>query len=413
MSTEDEENWVEWRYVGIDHTTGRRVRGRLHASSREDAIYRASEENGVVGATAKRASSNQISLSRRGGGSSKERLGFLDALVLSLSTGSPNEDALRNATHYLRPKSSLRPKADELVVAIGAGKTIAEAFASQSDLWGEDVAQIVSAGSESGNLPDALTALIKSKQTSRAIRKQVVATLRKPLLAVIGLLGLIYAALTKIIPRSASLFADDLDLELPALTQWSLDVGETVAAWGPLFGLVMAACIIGAYSAAKSDAYGESVAEFMLKLPLAGKILYGQAVGRAADVIAISLTANARPHDACEWAASSVTNRHIKAAMKRVHARMRSADFPDAMRGEIPPLPHEFAALADQSLKGAKDNGAHWRRYAETLAGQTKARAEVLNQTLNQIIPIVLMGVVTLIGMAIMLPNLQAMEELI
>lgn len=401
----------EYRYVGTVPQTGKRLRGTVIGNDEQDAIERASQATGLK-AVAVKPVGKLGSLGSGSKGSERERLEYLRSLSLSLSTGASSRIALQNAALHLKDGSAVRTQAESLA-ALAEGQSISDAFAAQSDIWGEDVAQIVRAGQTAGNLGEILETLVQSKENEAEIRKQVRKTLRKPLPAVLGLIGLIFVSLTTILPRIVDTFSGALDVELPTITALAMSIGARLGTYGPVAFLLMAFISVSIYMASHSERYGLSLATFRLQMPLFGPVIRGGAISRVADVMAMALSANARPYEVCGWAAESVSNLRIKKALRDAQSDMLGGtEFSEAISQQVPTLPHEFRALAAQSSLGLSDPGAHWRRYANAIKKDTEHKADRVNERIELFIPLAIMIVVGFIGAAIMLPQYNAVSQL-
>ena len=404
-----------WKFSGLDQRTGARRRGSVMAHT-EDGAQRAARRQGLMGVKVSAVSSKsgmQIGSGVKRG-SASERVSFLRSLAL-INSAVPNvNQALEIAARQVKPKSALRPAVASLLEATStAGVTLADAFAAQSHIWGEDVAAVVAAGIESGNLTDALKTLAQHKLRSARINKKVRKTFTKPFMTITMTFILLWVAMTKVIPDAVE-FAVDLNVELPGVTQWALSAGEFLDVWALPFSLVATALFVGLYFASQSPIYGVHVANFVLNLPFVGRIIHGQAITLAAGVMAIGLTADASTWQVAEWATDAVNNKRVKQSLRSVHERIIAGDsFGDAMDAQIPVVPYEVAALARQSSLGLEDNGSHWRAYAEEISEITEERVDSLSDAVSVVINMVMITAVTYISIAATAPALSVLVTVI
>lgn len=400
----------EWRFVAFDAGTMARRSGRVAASDEPSAIASV-VSRGLVGVTVKPVPEQKAR--RLAAGKASERMAFLRSLALINSAVPSMNETLQIAAMQVPAKSSLRPAVDSLIEATTTGEPLEKAFARQGHIWGEDVAAVVAAGIESGGLTDALKTLVGHKQRSERIKRKVRKTFTEPIFAVLVTGAVLWLSLTKAIPEAVE-FSEELDAEVPSMTQTAIDAGNFITSWGSLILLVLGAAIIALYYASQSQRYELAVSRFWLSIPRVGGIVHGQSVALATGVIALGLTAGAQIRQVVAWAAEATPNKYLRSCLRDVHDRMLAgAQFGDAVKAHVPVIPHEVAALARQSLLGIKDNGQHWRSYAEEISEATEEKVVQMSEEMSNLRNMLILTVVTYISLAATAPMLNVVVELI
>lgn len=368
---EDSNQLRAWKFVGFDPDTAARREGIVIAADAQGAIS-AGMRQGLMAVSAQEHEEtlwSQIKDAFKGkSGSSAERLTFLRAVARINTAVKSQTQVLNIAAKQVKPSSPLRPAVDSLIEATtNAGATLDEAFAAQKDIWGPEVAAIVAAGLKSGDLNESLRTLAKHQQRTSRTRRKIRRVLIQQAITLVATMAVAWMILTSWIPdavKQAELF----EAPVPSITQNALVASNLLVTWGPaaLFALVV--LVFAAYFASQSEQYGLMMATFWMNFPGIGKIIRSQALALASGVIAIGLTAGAKSRYVVNWAGDSMPNRRYRHTLHDISRRMGDGSkFGDAADAHVPLLPHEFAALAHQSQLGLKDNGEHWREYAEEI----------------------------------------------
>ena len=403
-----------WRFVGIDEATAGRRSGVVMAAN-EAAAVAAARLQGVIGAkVSKEASKSGTVRAKLSAGSSSERMAFLNSLALINSAVPSMSETMGIAAQQVPPRSRLRPAVEALLDATrGGGETLDRAFAAQGHVWGNDVAAVVAAGIRSGNLAEALRILAEHKERSDRIRRKVRRIFTKPIVSLIAVIAVLWLTMTVAVPQATE-FAADVDVEIPALTTWSIQGGDFLNQWGLMLSVIAAASVMALYFLHQSDKHGTAVSHILLRAPVTGKIIHGQATALAAGVIAVALTAGSKAYEAVEWASAAVANRRVKHSLETVRQRLDAGEeFSEAAEREIPILPHEMAALARQSYLGIEDAGKQWLRYAETVSHTTENRVDNLSESMSAVINIALVAVLGFASMAATMPMMSVLTEVI
>ena len=413
MSTNETRDVQQWRYTGLDENSIARRSGLVLAVDSEAAVA-AARRQGLIGVSVSKEVSRTGGGSRLRSGSTAERMAFLNSLALINSAVPSLSTTLEIASQQVSTRSRLRPAVDSLIEATkSGGESLDQAFAAQADVWGRDVSAVVAAGIQSGNLSESLRILSEHKERSARIARKVRRTFTKPILSFIVVVAVMWLTMTVAVPQAVE-FAADVDVEIPSLTQWAIDGGDFLNQWGILGTVLIASVVMLIYFLHESPQHGVEVSERFLRAPVIGKILKGQAVSLAAGVIAVALTASAKPYEAVEWAADSTKNKRVRAALRNVTASIEAgAEFSEAMDEERGIIPPEMTALARQSFLGIADAGEQWQRYATAISDDTESKVDSLSESMSALINVGMVAALGYASMAATMPMMSVLTEVI
>ena len=215
------------------------------------------------------------------------------------------------------------------------------------------------------------------------------------------------------VPQAIAL-AEDVDVGIPAVTQWAITGGDILNQWGLLGAVTLGAGVMLLYFMHESPQYGVQVSARLLQLPVIGRIVAGQSLSLAAGVIAVALSAAAKPYEAVDWATEAVRNKRVRHALGNVKKSIESgAEFSEALETESEVFPPEMTALARQSYLGVTDAGNQWQRYANAISADTETKVDSLSESMSALINIGMIVALGYASMAATMPMMSVLTEVI
>ena len=207
---------------------------------------------------------------------------------------------------------------------VKSGESLSQAFEVQG-VASKIYTTTLLAGEKSGNLEEVLSRYISFQRVTMTFRKKLLASLIYPTLLVGGMTVLFFVLLLFVVPRFAGLYSD-LHAELPAITQFLLDIGTGAQSYFPL--LVVAFAVIGFafWRWKRTDAGSATIDRFRLSIPLLGGIWLKYQVAMFARMMSTLLLGGLPLVPALETAGSSMESRIIARSLTQAAQKVREGD---------------------------------------------------------------------------------------
>ncbi|MBN7795162.1 type II secretion system F family protein [Parahaliea mediterranea] len=202
----------------------------------------------------------------------QEVLSMTTELAVLLRAGLPLDRALKVLID-MAAEPGISGLLNDLLKSVKGGKSLSQALAPHDKVFGSFYINMVRSGEASGHLSAVLDRLVEYLENAKANRDAVVSALIYPcILLVVSVLS-VMVMLGFVVPQFESLF-EDMGEALPALTRMIISAADFIKAWGWL--LAVAAVGAGFYlrSWARSEAGRTTLHRRMLKMPLAGRIVF-------------------------------------------------------------------------------------------------------------------------------------------
>jgi len=239
---------------------------------------------------------------------------------------------------------------------VEAGGTFASALRGHPLLFDDLFCSLIEAGEQSGALETMLDRVAVYKEKSEALKSKIKSAMKYPItvLAVAAIVTVIL--LLKVVPTFQELF-EGFGAELPAPTQFVVNISEGLQTKGPIILAVIIAIIVGFIQAKKrSKAFADQVDKVLLKLPIVGDITYKSTVARYARTLSTTFSAGVPLIDALDACAGATGNSVYREAVYRIKDEVATGvQLQFAMRssGIFPSLALQMTAIGEES--GALD----------------------------------------------------------
>ena len=281
-------------------------------------------------------------------------------LAIMLGAGQDLDRALRFVVENVgntRARAILAEVRDK----VRSGSSLAAALAAEPRSFSRLYVGLVRAGEAGGTLPATLDRLAALLERERSLTSSMRAALIYPAVLVIAAIGSIFLLLDYVLPQFTPIF-EQAGAELPASTRALMLLGQMTGAAAPWLLVLAVAVVLIARRALAAPALRLKVDRFLLRLPVAGRLLQETLAARLTRTLGTLLqngmpliSALAIAKDALgNLAAAAVDAASVEAKAGRGLARpLREAGLFPARTIHLLQLGEEAAQLAAMSLKAA------------------------------------------------------------
>ena len=260
----------------------------------------------------------------------------------------------------------------------------------------------IAAGEQAGRLDLVLERLADNVEAQNAMRQKIQLAMFYPAILTCVALLVTMALLTYVVPEVVKVF-DGMNQELPLLTRSLIAVSDTLRDWGILMLLVLGGLIYGARTLLKKPAYQRRWHDFLLRLPLIGRLTRGLNTARFARTLNILAGSGVPLLDALNMSASVISNLPMREAVSAAAQRVREG----AGVGLALERSGYFPAMTLSLIKSGESSGtldSMLERAAETQERELEARIAMVMGVFEPLLILTMGAVVLVIVLAILLP---------
>jgi general secretion pathway protein F len=282
------------------------------------------------------------------------------------------------------------------------GHTLAAGLSDFRNVFPELYRTTVEAGEQSGHLDRVLERLADYTESRQQMRQKIQLAVFYPAMLTVVAILVVGGLMTYVVPQVVQVF-ENIGQKLPGLTLGLIATSDFLRAWGLLLIILVVLGVVGFSYLLRSEAFRRRFHQFLLKVPLIGRIVGGLNTGRFARTLSI-LTASGVPVlEALRISAQVMSNVPMREAVVEATARIREgAGIATALEksGYFPPMTVHLIASGEASGK--------LEEMLERAAINQEREIETLIATLLGLFEpmlILIMGaVVLIIVLAILLP---------
>src|SRR5512139_1916942 len=271
----------------------------------------------VEGATGRR----QFSFKFQRGLSASDLSLITRQLATLVKSSLPLEEALLAVS-----QQTDKPKVRNTMLGVRSkvmeGHTLADSLAEFPNSFPELYRATVAASEQSGHLDAVLERLADYTENREELRSRTLGALLYPVMLFIVCVAIVFFLLVSIVPKVVEVFRNS-EAELPLLTQALIAGSDFLRAYGLVLIIAIGAGIWLFRRWLRIESNRRRWHDFLLRLPLVGKIVRGSNTARFARTLS-TLTASTVPVlEALRISGEVVTNLPLKAAVTDAAVRVR------------------------------------------------------------------------------------------
>ncbi|MEN6458370.1 MAG: type II secretion system F family protein [Thermoguttaceae bacterium] len=216
-----------------------------------------------------------------------DKMTFFHQLATLVSSGTPLLQALQICAEQTQ-SLKLREVLSQIAGRVAAGSSVHTAAANFPKVFRRNWVEVIRTGEITGQMALVLEELNKQIHESRATSRKVKAAMTYPIILICFAVGAVTLMLWLVIPTFAGMFKD-LGAELPAITQFVVNLSNFVVKYGIFLFFIIAGAIAGIRMYARTDAGRRLFLGVGIALPVFGDMIVQSAMYQFASNISLLL----------------------------------------------------------------------------------------------------------------------------
>jgi type IV pilus assembly protein PilC len=384
--------------------------GVLDASSLEEAQARLRAMQITPTKVKRSIGQIEIKLPSLGGVPLKSLVVFTRQLSTMIDAGLPLVQCL-DILAAQEPDRNFKNIVYGVKARVETGSTLADALKRFPKTFDELFVSMVAAGEMGGVLDTILQRLAIYLEKSMKLRGKIRGAMTYPVIVLILATGIMSIMLWKVVPTFASIFKSVGNRELPALTQFVVNLSNTFVRNLPFYILILAALVTGFVLFRRSERGGYILDALLLKIPVIGDLARKGTIARFTRTLGTLVASGVPILDALDTAAKSSGNKVIVRAIAYVRARVaegKSIAGPLEETRVFPKMVVQMISVGEST--GALD--AMLSKIADFYDDEVDAAVDGLTRLIEPLVMVMIAGMVGFVLVAMYLPIFGMAENL-
>ena len=303
-----------FNYTAINRN-GKRVRSSLDASSIETAKSSLRGAGYTILDIKEQTTLNRdIEIPFLGKPKAKDMAVFCRQFVSILRAGVSVASVLAMLGQQTSNKK-LRAAIREMQADVEKGESLATSMRRHPKIFPAILVNMVAAGESSGNLEESFRQMELYFERSKRTKSKVTSAMIYPCVLIVVMIVVLIVMMTKIIPNFLKTF-EDMDAELPKLTQGVMAVCEWFKSWWWVPLLVLAALIVGGVLFHRTDKGKHFFGWLARKTPVVGNLTVKTACATFCRTMEVLIGSGLTLTDSMDLAASNMGNIYYLEAIR-------------------------------------------------------------------------------------------------
>lgn len=393
-----------FNYTAINRN-GKRVRSSLDASSIETAKSSLRGAGYTILDIKEQTTLNRdIEIPFLGNPKAKDMAVFCRQFVSILRAGVSVASVLAMLGQQTSNKK-LRAAIREMQADVEKGESLASSMRRHPKIFPAILVNMVAAGEASGNLEESFRQMELYFERSKRTKSKVTSAMIYPCVLIVVMIIVLIVMMTKIIPNFLKTF-EDMDAELPKITQGVMAVCEWFKSWWWVPLLVLAALIVGGILFHRTNKGKHFFGWLARKTPVVGNLTVKTACATFCRTMEVLIGSGLTLTDSMDLAASNMGNIYYLEAIRDARALVsEGTPLRESLlrTGIFPPMVSNLVGVGEETGDLQSMMGKVADYYDEEVDEATK---KLLN-LMEPAIIIVMAVFVVIIVLAIYLPMIN------
>ncbi|HNR53459.1 MAG TPA: type II secretion system F family protein [Candidatus Dojkabacteria bacterium] len=395
----------KFKYSARD-TSGKIVNGDMEAKD-AGAVTDILHDRGLIIVTIKEGFGldlERLSEINIGGVPMKEKVIFMRQMSTMVGAGLPLTRALEIMVQQTS-NPMFKRVLKEVLAAIQSGKTLANSFREQSEVFDPITLNLIEAGEESGNLETILERLATELEESKTLGDKLRSAMIYPIIILVIIVVVMVLMMLVLVPSMASIYSD-FGAELPFATRLLMDMSTFFTKFWWAILVVLAVVFIGMKYYLDTAKGKRNFDKIVLKIPAIGTIISKMQLSQFTRILALLLGSGLSIIKALELTAQSLKNEMFR---DTVMAAKEEVEKGGALA--IPIARSEYFPLLVSSMIAVGEETGEIDAVLVKVSQYYKEEVDVATSNLSSILEplfLVIMGLaIGFIALAVYMPMFQ------
>lgn len=395
----------KFKYSARD-TSGKIINGNMEAKDAE-AVTDILHDRGLIVVSIKEAFGldlERLAEINIGGVPMKEKVIFMRQMSTMVGAGLPLARALEIMVQQTS-NPMFKRVLKEVLAAIQSGKTLANSFREQSEVFDPITLNLIEAGEESGNLETILERLATELEESKSLGDKLRSAMIYPIIILVIIVVVMVLMMLVLVPSMASIYSD-FGAELPFATRLLMDMSTFFTKFWWAILVVFAVVFIGMKYYLDTAKGKRNFDKIVLKIPAIGMIVSKMQLSQFTRILALLLGSGLSIIKALELTAQSLKNEMFR---DTVMAAKEEVEKGGALA--IPIARSEYFPLLVSSMIAVGEETGEIDSVLVKVSQYYKEEVDVATSNLSSILEplfLVIMGLaIGFIALAVYMPMFQ------
>jgi len=315
---------AKYKYFAKDWG-GKKILGEMDLPN-EKEVVESLRSNGLVPLRIWLKSSDKVSeLMRkiRGRVTGKQVAGLTRQLATMMAAGLPITDSLALLRNQQEREGGLYHILETTLDDVRGGMALGKSLERSKNIFGEAYVASVSAGEEAGVLEEIMGKLATNLENENEFKGKIKGAMIYPVIVISGMIIVVFIMMIFVIPKLTSLYADFGTAKMPAITLGLMTVSRFMAQTWFLFpGIVVGGYFLFKFGA-KNPTFRLNKDKYLLKMPIAGKLISMSVLANTCRTLSMLLTAGIPIVEALRIVATVAGNEIYKKAYLEIAEKVQ------------------------------------------------------------------------------------------
>lgn len=339
-----------------------------------------------------------------GGVPMKDKVIFMRQMATMVGAGLPLTRALEIMVQQATNPMFKRVQ-KEVLVAVQSGKSFADSFREQSDVFDEITLNLIEAGEESGNLETILERLATELEESKNLGDKLRSAMIYPIIILVIIIAVMVLMMLVLVPSMAEIYGD-FGAQLPLVTRILMSMSDFFLKFWWAILVVIAVVVIGVKYYLDTKKGKRNFDKLVLKIPAIGTIITKIQLSQFTRLLALLLSSGLSIIKALELTAQSLKNEMFRDTIMSAKEEVEKGG---ALA--IPIARSEYFPLLVSSMIAVGEETGEIDTVLEKVSQYYKEEVNVATSNLSSILEpvfLVIMGLaVGFIALAVYMPMFQ------
>jgi type IV pilus assembly protein PilC len=395
----------KFKYSARD-TKGKVIEGEIEAKDVQ-AVTDILHEKGLIVVSVKEGMGidlerlNEINI---GGVPMKDKVVFMRQMATMVGAGLP----LTRSLEIMVQQASnplFKRVLKNVLDSIQSGKTLADSFRAEEDVFDDITINLIEAGEESGNLEIILEKLAVELEEESELSSKIKSALIYPAIILVVIIGVVLLMMFVLVPAMSDIYSD-FDAELPFATTLLMDMSSFFINYWWAVLTVLLVLGIGIKYYLDTPKGKRNFDKIVLKIPVLGKIITKMQISQFTRILSLLLGSGLPIIKAIELTAQSLSNEMFRDTLMEAKDEVEKGGplaIPIARSEYYPLLVSSMIAVGEET--GEMD--IVLQKVSEYYKDEVDAATSNLSTILEPFFLILMGGAIGFIAMAVYMPMFE------